>query len=208
MSRAPNNPFDTAPQQPPPQKSSNTWLWVLGTVAGVFLLSGVICCGAIWYGAQRVTGVMADAAAEEFKDDPVVVEHIGGNITSEMNIREGLEASAPDEGVTTMVFQLRGDKGSGKIFYRTNANDGTATAKLVMENGDEHELQIPDEFDGVEDELDGIEQMEAELDAQDERIDPIPQLELNPQIELDPPADSSPQAEQESETTAAESTQL
>ena len=166
MSQAPRNPFDTGPDQigQPAQKSSNTWLWVLGIIGGVFLIGGGICCGVGLLAWNKTTGFIAETVVEEFADDPIVVEKIGTITSSEMNMGETVNESSSDESVTVMVFDVRGENGSGRIVHRTNQMTGEVSAKLVMENGEEFDLEISDD-DGDDgdagNELEGLEEMET-----------------------------------------------
>ena len=152
MSQAPNNPFEQQYQQP--QNASgggNTWLWVLGIIAGLMLVSMVACCGVVWYGGSQFSNFVAEAAMEEFADDPAVIEHIGEITESKMNISEAISASSEEENIAVMVFTVKGDKGSGKILHKTDNSSGSVTATLVMDSGEEYPLTVYEDDFGDED---------------------------------------------------------
>ncbi|MCS7465647.1 hypothetical protein NZK35_03040 [Stieleria sp. ICT_E10.1] len=166
MSRTPHNPFETAPDQfgRPAAESSKTWLWVLGIVAAVFLFGTVLCCGLMFYAWDQASGVIAQVAVEEYADDPILKEKIGTIQSSEMSLREAMKESTKDETITAMVFTIEGDKGRGKLVHRTNNQTQQVTVKLVMENGDEFDLEVPETFGDFETELEG----DGELDGSGE----------------------------------------
>ncbi|MEO1529103.1 MAG: hypothetical protein AAFX06_27095 [Planctomycetota bacterium] len=170
MSQAPNNPLEQSyQQQPQPQSGgggggSNTWLWVLGIIGGLMLVSAIACCGLVWYGGSQFSNFVADAVMEEFKDDPMVVEHIGEITSSDMDFGEAMRASQNEDNVAVMIFNIEGDKGSGKIVHRTDNNSGEVTATLVLDNGDEYPLSVFDDDFGDDFDMDinieeGVEEM-------------------------------------------------
>lgn len=170
MSQAPRNPFENGPDQfgQPAQKSSNTWLWVLGIIGGVFLVGAMVCCGLMFYAWNQTSGLIAAAALEEFADDPAIVENIGTIQSSDMNLGEAVNESSKDEAVSAMVFDVTGDKGSGKIILRTNNRTQEMTAKLVMDDGQEFDLEVDQDFGDFDATLDGLETMES---ADDDVLD-------------------------------------
>ncbi|QEF96064.1 hypothetical protein Mal15_00900 [Stieleria maiorica] len=164
MSQAPRNPFETAPDQfgQPARKSSNTWLWVLGIIGGVFLFGTILCCGAMYFAWDQAAGVLAEVAVEEYADDPIVMEKIGTIQSSQMNLRDAMKESTKDESITAMVFEVQGDKGSGKIIHRTNNQTQEVTVTLLLDSGEAFELDAFDEsFDGFDAELEGLEDQES-----------------------------------------------
>ncbi|WP_182866030.1 hypothetical protein [Stieleria mannarensis] len=164
MSQAPRNPFETAPDQfgQPARKSSNTWLWVLGIIGGVFLFGTILCCGVMYFAWDQAAGVLAEVAVEEYADDPVVMENIGTIQSSQMNLRDAMKESTKDETITAMVFEVQGDKGNGKIIHRTNNQTQEVTVTLVMDSGEEFELDaFAETLDGFDAELEGLEELES-----------------------------------------------
>ena len=176
MSHAPRNPFESAPDQfgQPAQKSSHTWLWVLGIIGGVFLLGGMLCCGLMFYAWNQTSALVATEAVKEFADDPTFVEKIGTVQSAEMNLGEAMTESTKEDAVSAMVFDISGDKGSGKIVLRTNDQTGQTTAKLILSNGQEYDLEMTNEFEDLDAELEGLEDMEAE--------DDLPTIELPSEV--------------------------
>ena len=166
MSQAPRNPFETSPKDlgRPSRSGGNTWLWVLGIIGGIFLMGAVICCGVSFYAWNQASEFMADAMAEQFASDPVFVEKIGTITETEMSVREAIAESGKSENEGAMIILVKGDKGSGKIVYRTNNETGEVTASLIMENGDEFELQVPDDMVEYSDELESLEGTEANVE--------------------------------------------
>jgi hypothetical protein len=169
MSRTPHNPFETAPDQlgRPAAESSKTWLWVLGIIGAVFLFGAVLCCGLMFYAWDQASGVIAQVAVEEYADDPILKEKIGTIQSSEMSLREAMKESTKDETITAMVFTIEGDKGRGKLVHRTNNQTQQVTVKLVMENGDEFDLEVRDTSGEFETEPEGEGELEenSELEA-------------------------------------------
>lgn len=109
---------------------------------------------------------------EELADDPAIVEHIGEVTSSETDLGEAISLSNNDENVAVMVFTVKGDKGSGKVIHRTNNETGETTTTLVMDNGDEYPLQSPQNFGGVETEIEELDQIDSvdvtEMEAENE----------------------------------------
>jgi hypothetical protein len=99
--------------------------------------------------------------AEQFASDPVFVEKIGSITETEMAVGEAIAESGKNENEGAMIVIVKGDKGSGKIVYRTNSESGEVKASLIMDDGDEFELQVPDEMVEYTDELESLEAMEA-----------------------------------------------
>ena len=93
MSQAPRNPFQSGPDQfqQPQQSGTSTWVWVLGIIGGVFLIGVIACCGFgvfVWF---QTSEFVAGAAAEEYADDPVVIEKIGNITEANMSFSEVIE---------------------------------------------------------------------------------------------------------------------
>lgn len=163
MSQAPRNPFETAPDQlgRPAETSGSTWLWIFGIIGGVFLISALLCCGAGIYLWNQATGIIAEVTVEEFADDPIVMEKIGPITSSSMNMNEVIKESSKDDDIVAMVFDVSGEKGSGRIVERTDQSTGETTVVLIMDDGQEFELEsIQEEEYDYDAELEGLEEME------------------------------------------------
>lgn len=178
MSMAPRNPFE----QPPPdprfgddlsRQGSNVWLWVLAAVGAMFLIGTVVCCGLGYMLVNAGKDFIAEEAAKKLQDNPVINEQIGEIEEIEMNFSELVAAAKEqdeDDDTVTFVFEVRGDKGSGKIFLReSDSSDDIKSAELVMDDGTHYEIPL-DSFDEDREELDN-ELREAEIEPSP--IDPV-----------------------------------
>ena len=186
MSRTPHNPFETAPDQfgRPAAKSSNTWLWVLGIIGAVFLFGTVLCCGLLYFAWDQTSGLIAQVAVEEYADDPILKEKIGTIQSSETNLREAMKESTKDEAITAMVFTIEGDKGRGKLIQRTNNQTEEVTVKLVMENGEEFDLEVRETYGEFETEPEG----DGELDGPGEPESSVPgETQMEPEETAETP---------------------
>lgn len=173
MSQAPRNPFetDTQPLGRPAEKSGNPWLWVLGIIGVVFLVGAIACCGVMYFAWDSASGVLAEVIVQEYADDPVILEKIGVITESEMAMREAITESSKNEDEAFMIVIVKGEKGRGKIVQRTNQKTGEITVTLVMDDGQKFDLEIVDELSDFADELEGLEEMESDLDAIDSTIE-------------------------------------
>lgn len=143
----PPSPYEPGPSYPapapPPKKSSGLFFWLFLLVAvlggGVLLL----CCGGggglIYFGTQ----VMGKQVAEALRGNPVIQEHIGEIQSCEVDF----VASSAHEGQDTMVFNIKGTKGSGTLIADTDSSDSDSekirSAKLRMPDGREY-IVIPE----------------------------------------------------------------
>lgn len=136
-------PYAPVPPTQPPQKSGSSMFWLLiglGVVGGGVLL---VCCG----GAASVfvfgTRVMGKQVAEALRDNPVIREHIGEIQSCDVDFT----ASAAQEGQDTMVFNVKGSKGSGTLIADTDSSDPDSetvrSAKLRLPDGREF-IVIPE----------------------------------------------------------------
>lgn len=176
MSQAPRNPFETDTNQlgRPAEQGSKTWLWVLGIIGGIFLVGAIVCCGGAFYVANQATGLVAEAMAEEYANDPVILENIGKITESQMAVREAIAASSNDDNEGAMIITIQGDKGSGKIVYRTNNKTQEVSVVLIMDDGQQFDLAVAeetDELDAFADELEGLEEMEAIESTTDDAVE-------------------------------------
>ena len=150
MSNNPNNPFDDNPpnqgyaQGAPPQKSSNTWLWVLGILGALGLVGAVVCCGGSYFAFRAGTGMMADAFKAELADNPVIEEHIGTIDSMSMNLGKTSEYGQSSPG--SIAFDISGSKGSGTILIkqetRADGQPGVGSAELILADGTRHAIEV------------------------------------------------------------------
>lgn len=175
MSMAPNNPFDSNQNpnqygyQPQPSQGSNVWLWVLGTIGGLFLLGSLVCCGGIYFAYTKVKTEIdqevGTSVVERFGEDPNFKENIGevksvetdfGAVFSEIQKAE----KDKSKDVPMMIMQVEGEKGRGRLIFQTNQDTGEEKVVLIMEDGQEFELEDSEDF------YDSFDEMTAELEDQ------------------------------------------
>lgn len=164
MSMAPNNPFEQPPDDShfgrpyPQQRGSNVWLWVLAAVGSIFLIGMVVCCGAGYFLVDAGKKMIADGAAQELRDNPIVQEHIGEIDEIEIDFGEVISNAQDqdeDDLSITFVFRVKGSKGSGKILMRQDDGDeAIASAQLVMDDGTQYELPLEENTEFMDEEKD------------------------------------------------------
>ncbi len=188
MSMAPNNPFEQPPQDPrygdpyPARQGSNVWLWVLATIGAMFLIGTLVCCGVGYFIVSAGKDLIAEGAAQQLKDNPVIEEHIGIIEEIEMDFSELITVASEqdeDDDTLTFVFEVHGSKGSGKIHLRQDsADEEIESAELVMDDGTRYEIPVDSLNEGFAEAIHGeIETFPAEpvdTDAQAEDAEPLP----------------------------------
>lgn len=127
-------PYPPAP--PPRSGGGHKVLWiVLGSVAGVVLLGGLCCGGFVFVGF----GALEDDIAAKLRDNPVLVEQIGTLESVDLNLTKSGDYSDPD----TMVYDVKGSKGSGVAIVKSRTVEGgeeIEKATLKLSDGREFEL--------------------------------------------------------------------
>lgn len=155
MSTGPDNTFNNpndgnqfSGQQAPPKKS-NTWVWVLGVIGVVGLLTVMLCCGGLYFAYQKGTQVLGEQLKPELEGNAVIVEHIGEIESLQMNLtdlvaevqkhQEENRSGDPPQ----LLFDIEGTKGSGKVTMNTNPGSGRPTnVVLITEDGERHEIDL------------------------------------------------------------------
>tara|TARA_R110002049_G_scaffold4601_4_gene31955 strand:+ start:231782 stop:232312 length:531 start_codon:yes stop_codon:yes gene_type:complete len=150
MSNNPNNPFDdNQPNQGyaqggPPQKKSNTWLWVLGILGALGLVGALVCCGGTFFAYKAGTGMMAEAFKSQLADNPVIEEHIGTIDSMSMSLGKTSEYAESSPG--SLAFDISGAKGSGTVLIKqqpgADGQPGIGSAELIMSDGSRHAIEI------------------------------------------------------------------
>ena len=134
----PPNPFASSPfDKPPPPRRSRVWLWIL---LGALGMGALVCCGCAGLMGFAWTQVGAPLQAQ-LKADPKAQEHLGtvNSATLDMSgVMEAAKDAKPGE-PPVMVFQVRGDKGSGVVHARQEGQN-YRDAKLILPTGEEIEL--------------------------------------------------------------------
>ena len=197
MSRAPNNPFqpqpqpDTYAQNQQPKQAGNSCLWVFAIVGVLAVVGGLVCCGGGYFLFNAATDLVAEAAAQELKKNPVVKEHIGNIESLEINLRESAKQNQETEGVV-FVFDIKGDKGSGKIVVVPGENENEfESINLVMDDGTTHEIPV-ESFDFGKDRDDIEPDSETETDpSTTEQPESSPDDATNNAVEPDASNESS-----------------
>jgi hypothetical protein len=139
-----------SPQPEPPAKSSNTCL-ILGLVFGGF--GGfVLLCGGCCVGFAYVSlGAIETQARPEIANNPVVVEHVGQIRSFKMDWTATFN-EAQQQHENTFVFDVTGDKGSGRIvalLLPGGANPmALQSGQLTMSTGEVYELVEGADFEG------------------------------------------------------------
>ena len=173
MSTPPNDPFETNPNsrfagQQPPAAKSNTWKWVIGIIAGVCIVGGLVCCGGVYFMYSMGQGMMADMVKQEIGANPVIQEHIGEIQSANLNLAATTEAGQNEPG--TLAFDLVGSKGSGVLEIKQDPNNhgnglSIQSAELVMPDGTRHE--VISDMESFEDQIDTGFEMDTESPALD-----------------------------------------
>jgi hypothetical protein len=114
----PFNPFGPAAPPPPRTSSGKILLIVLGLLGTSGLLCCGMCGGLAYWGIQEVHREAADKIIEQYAHHPIVVSQIGVMQTCQGNLTKGLNDDDHE-----MVFDVRGERGSGTIHVDTLFND-------------------------------------------------------------------------------------
>ncbi|QDS91362.1 Cytochrome oxidase complex assembly protein 1 [Roseimaritima multifibrata] len=105
-------PNPNLPQQAP--KKSNALKWVLGILA-VLGVTGLLCCGGCLLMAKMGFDQVGKQIVAQVENDPVIVEHLGQNLTASMEIMATGELQQATGDSDAMSFAISGDKGSGQL---------------------------------------------------------------------------------------------
>ena len=123
-----------ADQQP---KSSNAWLWILLGVGGVGLLLCCGCGGLAMLGLNMAGGEMV----ARLNADPVAQEHLGTIKSASFDVMGTGEESQRAGGKNVIVFNVVGDKASGKVIAdQAPGAEQFTNARLRMPSGEEFQL--------------------------------------------------------------------
>lgn len=129
--------------QPPPQKSSRWWVWILGG-CGCSTLLLILCCGGIGYwtvakGGKLVGGAIKEQLEKEIAGNDDVAEHLGDIQSLSMDfIESGKETQSRGGGANWLVLNAEGEKGNGTFVVQPN-DDPKAGEKF-----NKIELRLPD----------------------------------------------------------------
>jgi hypothetical protein len=136
----PPNPFASTPAGYPPPRRSRAWLWILLGATG---MGALVCCGCLGLFAVGWTQVGKGLQAQ-LNADPAAKEHLGTVSSATLDVSAMMEAAAKkgkDGGQPDMVFDVRGDKGSGMVHAQQDPGGQTfRNATLVLPTGEEIKL--------------------------------------------------------------------
>jgi hypothetical protein len=110
----------------------------LAIAGGVLLLVGGCCVGGYFLMTFGMD-VVGEQVVKQIRDDPAVREHIGEIQECEWN----MTASAAEGGEDTLVFDLRGSKGSGRLTVETtDSGDEVEVLLATLRLSDGREIEL------------------------------------------------------------------
>jgi hypothetical protein len=146
------------------KRSSTSWGLIGDILAGVGLLSVLVCCGIGWYAVQFATDIMAEEVRIELEENAIIQEKIGNIQTMSMDMAKSVAAQGDDE----WVFRIEGDKGSGYVTVESFTNDAgfevVTSGSLRMDSGETFPLDVQDglvegdQAEEVEDDAEGADE--------------------------------------------------
>jgi hypothetical protein len=123
---------------PQPTSGGRVLLWVLGIFATLTLLLLTICCGVALYGFRIFQNEVSRGITEQVRNSPEIVEHIGEIQQVDLTFSE----MSNSEEVGTMVLNVRGTKGSGKLSVNPTLVDGEPEKAYVLILGDGQRIPL------------------------------------------------------------------
>ena len=149
MSQFPNqpgsapNPFaaSQSPYQQP--KSSNTWLWILLGIGGVFVLLCLGCGGFGYFAMNKGFEVMQQDLQARLSTDPVAQQHLGAIQSVTFDFGASISESQKRGGDEVFVFHVVGSNGSGDVIGNQPPPGGqTIRNPILVIGGQEHPLSF------------------------------------------------------------------
>ena len=199
MSMSPNNPFEDPQndqgylqdQGTTPTKKSGKGCLIGCGIAGILGL--VLCCGGGVFLVQFGVGALGDQLQTQISGDPAIVEHIGSIESLEVDwgatIEEAQKSSDQESG---LIFEIKGDKGSGQMLIKEDKGGDAGLATLIQADG----TRIPIDLEGggsdIEDLESDLEDMfdSGDIDSGDGDVDAggieitVPDVHDVPDIEV------------------------
>lgn len=172
MSMNPNDPFggdasnpnaynpNAAGQNAAPPKKSTAKYWLLGC-GGVMLIGMLVCCGGGVFVTKAGMGIVAGEYESQLRGNPTVTQNIGEIESFDADLTETFQyaTSNPEQG-ENVAFKVVGDKGSGYIYIMqdksTTAEVRMKSAKLVMDDGTEHAIDVEALSEPIAPTLEGV----------------------------------------------------
>lgn len=180
-SSRPSNPNAVGSTQPQPRKSNALW-WILGILGCVAVVGAFVCCGGGYFAYRFSTEMVGTIVKDAVAQDPAIEEHIGTIQTIDVNLGATGEAG----GGNRMVFDVRGDKGSGQIeAVLSPGGQSLDSAVLVLPDGERIDLELQ-EVDLQETDIQVPEEDGQVPDAEGLESDPLMVPEAEPAPEAEP----------------------
>ncbi|MCG8649812.1 MAG: cytochrome c oxidase assembly factor 1 family protein [Pirellulales bacterium] len=166
MSSTPNNSLDTQshpPTEGPPTQNGGCGrrVWIILALFSLLIL--VICCGVGFWLYKFIDGTMSELYRSQLESNPVIVEHVGEDISISMDVAGTTKAQQETNDNKLIAFTLEGSKGTATVIIKpdpSGAAGAIESAELVLPDntridvpigqvivGDE-EIDL-DEFDDV-----------------------------------------------------------
>ncbi|NND97995.1 MAG: hypothetical protein HKN47_11765 [Pirellulaceae bacterium] len=199
MSMAPNNPFDnpqqdSLSQQPVKQKKGGSvWVWIFAIVGVLGLVGVMVCCGGGYFAYRQGTAFLADEIKVKLDGNPVIEENIGEIESMSMNFSAVVEEAQKqqeqgnNEAPPSLVFDIEGTKGSGRVLVRQDPSGQPDALELIMSDGTRHKIELesplftPEEF-----EVEGFDPTDIDMG---EPVDLTPpEIEIDTSTTLEAPA--------------------
>lgn len=132
------NPYaPSSGMQPPPKKSSYLWLYILLGVLGFFALGCCGCVGLGMWGMGRVQDELGKVMLAQAGQNPVVQEKLGEVRSARMNFIESAQESEKNPGQPgSLVFDVEGSKGSGKLVVQQDGPEKLKFRELRLSSGE------------------------------------------------------------------------
>ncbi len=89
-------------------------------------VAAALCLGLGVWGGKKLMNVAAEMIAEQVRDNPVILQHIGNIEKAELD----LGATGATGGDETLVLRLTGTKGNGRLTAETQ-DDGQGNLEVV-----------------------------------------------------------------------------
>ena len=144
----PNSPFNDPSRgenfrEPPRQKKSRIWLWVLATIGLLILLGVLVCCGGGYFAIRAGGDKVASDVKVQLRGNPVIQEQVGDIQEIELDAMASIEEGQNTPG--SMTFEVVGSKSEARLVIKREPGEEEITfAELIMPDDSRHQV-IPSE---------------------------------------------------------------
>ena len=145
----PNSPFNDPSrgehfqQEPPRQRKSRIWLWVLLTIGLLVLLGVLVCCGGGYFAIRAGGDKVANDVKVQLRGNPVIQEHVGDIQEIKLDAMASIEEGQNTPG--SMTFEVVGSKSEARLVIKREPGEEEITfAELIMPDETRHQV-IPSE---------------------------------------------------------------